>query len=74
MKLFKKSFILMMTKVSIYVFILLTANPLLPHNTFGQSLDKAKVSISLDNATVVQIFETIEKQKRSACSDNVSHT
>lgn len=52
----------MMTKVSIYLFILLMANPILANSTLGQSIDKTKVSISLDNATVVQVFDAIEKQ------------
>ena len=62
MKFFKNPIIKMISRMSIYVFIFLMANPLFANNTYGQSLDKTKVSISLDNATVVEIFKIIEQQ------------
>ena len=62
MKIFKKPIIKMISRMSIYVFIFLMANPLFANNTYGQSLDKTKVSISLNNATMVEVFKTIENQ------------
>ncbi|MCF7567985.1 TonB-dependent receptor [Sabulilitoribacter arenilitoris] len=62
MKFFKNPIIKMISRMSIYMFVFLLANPLFANNTFGQSLDKTKVSISLDNATVIEIFKIIENQ------------
>lgn len=62
MKILKNPIIKMISRMSIYMFVFLMAHPLFANNTFGQSLDKTKVSIYFDNATVVQIFKTIENQ------------
>ncbi|MBJ7882481.1 SusC/RagA family TonB-linked outer membrane protein [Gelidibacter salicanalis] len=48
--------------MSIYAFVLLLANSILATTISGQSLEKTKVSFSLENATVIQVFKIIENQ------------
>ena len=62
MKILKNPIIKMISRMSIYVFIFSMASPLFANNTYGQFLDKTKVSISLDNATMVDVFKIIENQ------------
>ncbi len=62
MKFFKIPIIKMITRMSIYAFVFLLANPILATTFYGQSLEKTKVSISLQKATVIEVFKTIEKQ------------
>lgn len=62
MKFFKIPIIKMITRMSIYAFVFLLANPLLATTFYGQSLEKTKVSISLQKATVIEVFKIIEKQ------------
>jgi len=62
MKLNKHPFVKWATKLSVYLAIILFANPIFTNNTFGQSLKKTKISILKINAIPIEILKEIESK------------
>jgi len=53
--------LVVLTKLSIYLFLILMANPLLA-NSYGQGLKDTKVSINVNKGSLVDVFKSIEDQ------------
>lgn len=52
----------MMTKLTAFLVILLTANPIFANKVNSQNLGTTKVSFSVEDATLLEIFESFEQQ------------
>lgn len=55
-------FLVTMTKLTAFLVILLTANPIFANKVNSQSLGTTKVLFSVENATLLEIFESFEEQ------------
>lgn len=58
----KHPFLIMVTKLSIYLVLFFTARPIFANNMNGKNLETTKISYSDEKATLLKVLKPFEKQ------------